>query len=355
MRRAGRARDVPLRAAAQLARRPRVRGPRDRVPGHRRHQRPAAAAAVLQQPLRSSDAERVVDVFRDALVERIRRRPGAPGAPGACRRRQRGRVGPAARSEQPETPAKPAKGPLDPTGFTYSVVIPVFNSEPIVGTTIERTVAFFEAHGLSYEIVLVNDASTDGSWEVLARRGVRATPRPRRQPAPQLRPAQRESLRDAPFERRLHRHDGRRPPEPAGGDHPSHRRGDERRRCRVREVPPQAGRHASQPREQGHRPREPARSSASPPTSSSATSGSCAATWSTGSATRAARTRTSPARRCCTRTGPPTSTSSTRPAPVGQEHLQPDPDREARAAHPLQLLAVPAAALGPDRLRRSRR
>ncbi|MGO9872195.1 MAG: glycosyltransferase family 2 protein, partial [Acidimicrobiia bacterium] len=57
--------------------------------------------------------------------------------------------------------------PLDPKGFTYSVVIPVFNSEPLVGSTIERTVAFFESHGFSYEVVLVNDGSTDGSWNVL--------------------------------------------------------------------------------------------------------------------------------------------------------------------------------------------
>ncbi len=51
--------------------------------------------------------------------------------------------------------------------FTYSVVIPVFNSEQIVATTIDRTAAFFESNGLSYEIILVNDGSTDGSWEVL--------------------------------------------------------------------------------------------------------------------------------------------------------------------------------------------
>lgn len=51
--------------------------------------------------------------------------------------------------------------------FAYSVVIPVFNSEQIVGTTIARTVSFFEEHGLSYEIILVNDGSSDGSWSVL--------------------------------------------------------------------------------------------------------------------------------------------------------------------------------------------
>ena len=58
---------------------------------------------------------------------------------------------------------------LDPHRFTYSVVIPVFNSEPIVATTIDRTVAFFESHGFSYEVILVNDGSTDGSWDVLQR------------------------------------------------------------------------------------------------------------------------------------------------------------------------------------------
>lgn len=61
----------------------------------------------------------------------------------------------------------PVHPPLDMRSFTYSVVIPVFNSEPIVRTTIDRTVAFFEGQGLAYELILVNDGSTDGSWEVL--------------------------------------------------------------------------------------------------------------------------------------------------------------------------------------------
>jgi glycosyltransferase involved in cell wall biosynthesis len=47
------------------------------------------------------------------------------------------------------------------------VVIPVFNSADIVGTTIRQTIAFFETHGWSCEIIAVNDASTDRSWEVL--------------------------------------------------------------------------------------------------------------------------------------------------------------------------------------------
>ena len=39
----------------------------------------------------------------------------------------------------------------------YSVVIPVYNSEEIVGETIERTVTFFEERGFDYEIILGED------------------------------------------------------------------------------------------------------------------------------------------------------------------------------------------------------
>lgn len=50
----------------------------------------------------------------------------------------------------------------------YSVVIPVYNSEQIVGETVARTRAFFEANKLDFEIILVNDASPDGSWRVIS-------------------------------------------------------------------------------------------------------------------------------------------------------------------------------------------
>jgi glycosyltransferase involved in cell wall biosynthesis len=52
--------------------------------------------------------------------------------------------------------------------FRYSVVIPVYNSEKIVGTTIDRVVAVFTEAGLDHEVILVNDGSTDDSWEVIA-------------------------------------------------------------------------------------------------------------------------------------------------------------------------------------------
>ena len=48
-----------------------------------------------------------------------------------------------------------------------SVVIPVFNSEAIVGTTIDRTVTFLRGLSLPFEVICVDDGSSDGSWDVL--------------------------------------------------------------------------------------------------------------------------------------------------------------------------------------------
>lgn len=48
----------------------------------------------------------------------------------------------------------------------YSVVIPVYNSAKILAKTVARVHRFFAEQALSYEIVLVNDASTDNSWQV---------------------------------------------------------------------------------------------------------------------------------------------------------------------------------------------
>lgn len=59
-------------------------------------------------------------------------------------------------------------GPGDARDYTYSVVIPVFNSEQIVETTIDRTLAVFREAGLRLELILVNDGSTDGSWAVVS-------------------------------------------------------------------------------------------------------------------------------------------------------------------------------------------
>ncbi len=49
----------------------------------------------------------------------------------------------------------------------FSVVIPVYNSEAIVGTTIDRTVSFLRGIGVRFEVICVNDGSRDDSWRVL--------------------------------------------------------------------------------------------------------------------------------------------------------------------------------------------
>lgn len=64
---------------------------------------------------------------------------------------------------------------LDAHAFLYSVVIPVFNSQDIVGETVDTIVKTFENLGLRYELILVNDGSGDRSWDVIAQRA-RANP-----------------------------------------------------------------------------------------------------------------------------------------------------------------------------------
>lgn len=73
-------------------------------------------------------------------------------------------------SEQATTPRPSDDEPADPHRFTYSIVVPVFNSVEVVGTTIDRIIGVFEQAGLRYQLVLVNDGSKDGSWEVIAAR-----------------------------------------------------------------------------------------------------------------------------------------------------------------------------------------
>ncbi|MBA3430490.1 MAG: glycosyltransferase family 2 protein [Actinobacteria bacterium] len=64
---------------------------------------------------------------------------------------------------------------MDRHAFTYSIVVPVFNSAEVVGRTADRIVEVFEDEKLSYQLILVNDGSRDGSWDVIAGRA-RANP-----------------------------------------------------------------------------------------------------------------------------------------------------------------------------------
>ncbi len=91
--------------------------------------------------------------------------------------------------------AGPTAGVLDRRAFVYTVVIPVYESEAVVGDSVDRVVEVFETAGLSYEIILVNDGSRDGSWDVIAGRGPRQPTHRGAEPAAQLRPAQRQPRR----------------------------------------------------------------------------------------------------------------------------------------------------------------
>lgn len=63
--------------------------------------------------------------------------------------------------------------PLRREDFLYSVVIPVYNSERIVGDTVDRVIEAFTGAGLRFELILVNDGSPDGSWDVISERASR--------------------------------------------------------------------------------------------------------------------------------------------------------------------------------------
>jgi glycosyltransferase involved in cell wall biosynthesis len=48
------------------------------------------------------------------------------------------------------------------------VVVPVYNSQGVVGDTVDAIVTEFHHLGLAYELILVNDGSSDASWDVIA-------------------------------------------------------------------------------------------------------------------------------------------------------------------------------------------
>jgi glycosyltransferase involved in cell wall biosynthesis len=68
----------------------------------------------------------------------------------------------------PTTVTAPAPQRLDRRKFAYSVVIPVYNSEGVVADTVLRVVDVLQSAGLSYEVILVNDGSSDRSWDVIS-------------------------------------------------------------------------------------------------------------------------------------------------------------------------------------------
>ena len=49
----------------------------------------------------------------------------------------------------------------------YSVVVPVYNGANTVQALHQKTADFFVLQKLSFEIIFVDDASKDNSWQVL--------------------------------------------------------------------------------------------------------------------------------------------------------------------------------------------
>ncbi|GAU78276.1 glycosyltransferase [Fusibacter sp. 3D3] len=49
----------------------------------------------------------------------------------------------------------------------FSVVVPVFNSENTIEFMVKRLSNFFLEHGMAYELILVDDCSSDQSWRVI--------------------------------------------------------------------------------------------------------------------------------------------------------------------------------------------
>lgn len=62
----------------------------------------------------------------------------------------------------------PSTGSVAAAKHRWSVVIPVFDSEEVVGSTVDRVVEVFAGAGLELELILVNDGSRDDSWEVIS-------------------------------------------------------------------------------------------------------------------------------------------------------------------------------------------
>ncbi len=56
-----------------------------------------------------------------------------------------------------------------PTSFSLSVLVPVYNERHLVETSLRRLLALKDELVRSLEVIVVDDCSTDGSWEILQR------------------------------------------------------------------------------------------------------------------------------------------------------------------------------------------
>lgn len=66
--------------------------------------------------------------------------------------------------EQPHVPSNEAR-----SGFSLSVLVPVYNERHLVETSLRRVLALNHELIKSLEVIVVDDRSTDGSWNILKR------------------------------------------------------------------------------------------------------------------------------------------------------------------------------------------
>ena len=64
-------------------------------------------------------------------------------------------------------PVRPVPAPDGDHAPEFSVVVPVFNSEATVGDVVRRALDFFDERPATCEVILVNDGSSDNSWETI--------------------------------------------------------------------------------------------------------------------------------------------------------------------------------------------
>jgi undecaprenyl-phosphate 4-deoxy-4-formamido-L-arabinose transferase len=70
---------------------------------------------------------------------------------------------------QAELESRPFPALADGVNPAISVVVPVFDEERTVEEVVRRTIGVLEGMGRPYELIVVDDGSTDGTWRILER------------------------------------------------------------------------------------------------------------------------------------------------------------------------------------------
>ena len=101
-----------------------------------------------------------------------------------------------------------AESPLTGTP-QISVVIPVYNEAATIEEVLRRTVEVLESLARPYEVIVVDDGSSDGTWSIVERAHAREPRLRARSLQAQLRAASGDARRPRPLARRHRRDHGR--------------------------------------------------------------------------------------------------------------------------------------------------